>query len=418
MITKEIKYDDAVVNGFLALFLNLIVLPLLVVVSFMLFKGSIIMFFLLLLFLALAVLMIPGYFSQEPNEARVMVFFGKYKGTFTETGFFWVNPFMNKKKLSLRARNLDVEPIKVNDKIGNPILIGLVLVWKLKDTYKAMFEIDAQTMADNRGSGQMTVTVAGRMNAFEDFVRVQSDAALRQVAGLYAYDDNEADLDELTLRSGGDEINEQLEQKLNERLAMAGMEIVEARINYLAYAPEIAAVMLRRQQASAIISAREKIVEGAVSMVRMALHKLSEEEIVELDDGIIMTVYAPGEIVEEDLFQPQSVTISNSPFNFSVPQYPSYSWVTSTSGINEILVNGQKITLKFDKKNKYKSGYQGIYDVTDNKKILDTNGNFLSGPYQVGSTLSFSNLKGGHIYKIALSSNAGEKTAIGTLSTN
>ena len=284
MITKEIKYDDAVVNGFLALFLNLIVLPLLVVVSFMLFKGSIIMFFLLLLFLALAVLMIPGYFSQEPNEARVMVFFGKYKGTFTETGFFWVNPFMNKKKLSLRARNLDVEPIKVNDKIGNPILIGLVLVWKLKDTYKAMFEIDAQTMADNRGSGQMTVTVSGRMNAFEDFVRVQSDAALRQVAGLYAYDDNEADLDELTLRSGGDEINEQLEQKLNERLAMAGMEIVEARINYLAYAPEIAAVMLRRQQASAIISAREKIVEGAVSMVRMALHKLSEEEIVELDE--------------------------------------------------------------------------------------------------------------------------------------
>ena len=284
MITKEIKYDDAVVNGFLALFLNLIVLPLLVVVSFMLFKGSIIMFFLLLLFLALAVLMIPGYFSQEPNEARVMVFFGKYKGTFTETGFFWVNPFMNKKKLSLRARNLDVEHIKVNDKIGNPILIGLVLVWKLKDTYKAMFEIDAQTMADNRGSGQMTVTVAGRMNAFEDFVRVQSDAALRQVAGLYAYDDNEADLDELTLRSGGDEINEQLEQKLNERLAMAGMEIVEARINYLAYAPEIAAVMLRRQQASAIISAREKIVEGAVSMVRMALHKLSEEEIVELDE--------------------------------------------------------------------------------------------------------------------------------------
>ena len=284
MITKEIKYDDAVVNGFLALFLNLIVLPLLVVVSFMLFKGSIIMFFLLLLFLALAVLMIPGYFSQEPNEARVMVFFGKYKGTFTETGFFWVNPFMNKKKLSLRARNLDVEHIKVNDKIGNPILIGLVLVWKLKDTYKAMFEIDAQTMADNRGSGQMTVTVAGRMNAFEDFVRVQSDAALRQVAGLYAYDDNEANLDELTLRSGGDEINEQLEQKLNERLAMAGMEIVEARINYLAYAPEIAAVMLRRQQASAIISAREKIVEGAVSMVRMALHKLSEEEIVELDE--------------------------------------------------------------------------------------------------------------------------------------
>ena len=175
---------------------------------------------------------------------------------------------------------LDVEPIKVNDKIGNPILIGLVLVWKLKDTYKAMFEIDAQTMANKGG----VTTVAGRMNAFEDFVRVQSDAALRQVAGEYAYDDNELDDDELTLRGGGEEINDQLEMRLNERLAMAGMEIVEARINYLAYAPEIAAVMLRRQQASAIITAREKIVEGAVSMVKMALDKLSAEAIVELDE--------------------------------------------------------------------------------------------------------------------------------------
>lgn len=284
MDTKEFQYNDVVINGFVALFINLAILPLLVVMSFLLFKGSIVLFLLLILFIAAAVMMIPGYFSQEPNEARAMVFFGKYKGTFTETGFFWVNPFMNKKKLSLRARNLDIEPIKVNDKIGNPVLIGLVLVWKLKDTYKAMFEIDAQTMADNKGTGQMSVTVAGRMNAFEDFVRVQSDAALRQVAGLYAYDDNEANTDELTLRSGGDEINDQLEHQLNERLAMAGMEIVEARINYLAYAPEIAAVMLRRQQASAIISAREKIVEGAVSMVRMALHKLSEEEIVELDE--------------------------------------------------------------------------------------------------------------------------------------
>ena len=188
------------------------------------------------------------------------------------------------------ARNLDVEPIKVNDKIGNPILIGLVLVWKLKDTYKAMFEIDSQTMAasaptaGNANQVSLGNAVANRMNAFENFVMIQSDAALRQVAGQYAYDDNEADTEELTLRSGGEEINEQLEQKLNERLAMAGMEVVEARINYLAYAPEIAAVMLRRQQASAIITAREKIVEGAVSMVKMALHKLSEEEIVELDE--------------------------------------------------------------------------------------------------------------------------------------
>ena len=172
----------------------------------------------------------------------------------------------------------------MNDKIGNPILIGLVLVWKCLDTYKAMFEIDAQTMADSKGTGTASVSVAGRMNAFEDFVRVQSDAALRQVAGQYAYDDNEHDTNELTLRGGGEEINDQLERQLNERLAMAGMEIVEARINYLAYAPEIAAVMLRRQQASAIITAREKIVEGAVSMVKMALDKLAEDGIVELDE--------------------------------------------------------------------------------------------------------------------------------------
>lgn len=284
METKEFKYNDVVIDGFIALFINVAVLPLLIVLNFIIFKENAALFLVLFLLIAAIVVMLPGYFSQEPNEARAMVFFGKYKGTFTETGFFWVNPFMNKKKLSLRARNLDIEPIKVNDKIGNPVLIGLVLVWKLKDTYKAMFEIDAQTMADNKTTGQMSVTVAGRMNAFEDFVRVQSDAALRQVAGLYAYDNNGVDTTELTLRSGGEEINDQLERQLNERLAMAGMEVVEARLNYLAYAPEIAAVMLRRQQASAIISAREKIVEGAVSMVSMALNKLSEEEIVELDE--------------------------------------------------------------------------------------------------------------------------------------
>jgi Membrane protease subunits, stomatin/prohibitin homologs len=214
-----------------------------------------------------------GYMQLEPNQARAMVFFGKYKGTFKETGFFWVNPFLDKKKLSLRARNLDVKPIKVNDKTGNPIMIGLVLVWKLKDTYKAMFEIDSQTLAEAgatspNAAASLGNSVAGRMTAFENFVKIQSDAALRQVAGQYAYDDNEGETSGLTLRSGGDEINIQLEQKLNERLAMAGIEVVEARLNYLAYAPEIAAVMLRRQQASAIISAREKIVEGAVSMVK------------------------------------------------------------------------------------------------------------------------------------------------------
>lgn len=287
MEAKELDFKGFKVNGFLALFFHLVVLTAVIIFGFITCVPTLV----LSVFLTVVwLILFAGYMQLEPNEARAMVFFGKYKGTFKETGFFWVNPFLDKKKLSLRARNLDINPIKVNDKIGNPILIGLVLVWKLKDTYKAMFEIDAQTMADSaatpRNANQVSVgnAVASRMNAFENFVKIQSDAALRQVAGQYAYDDNETNTDEMTLRSGGEEINEQLEQKLNERLAMAGMEVVEARINYLAYAPEIAAVMLRRQQASAIISAREKIVEGAVSMVKMALHKLSEEEIVELDD--------------------------------------------------------------------------------------------------------------------------------------
>jgi hypothetical protein len=163
-------------------------------------------------------------------------------------------------------------------------MIGQILVWKLKDTYKAMFEIDSQTMAGG-ANGQVGVTVSGRMKAFESFVRVQSDAALREVAGMFAYDDNDdTKNNELTLRAGGAEINDILLKKLNDRLEMSGLEVVEARINYLAYSPEIAAVMLRRQQAAAIISAREKIVEGAVTMVKMALDKLNEEQIVELDN--------------------------------------------------------------------------------------------------------------------------------------
>ena len=228
-----------------------------------------------------------GFLLVEPGEARVMMFFGKYRGTFTRAGYYWVNPFLTAKKLSLRARNLDAEPIKVNDKTGNPVMIGMVLVWKLKDTYKAMFEIDSQTMAESKAATDAAAAgakTANIMNAFEKFVRIQADAALRQVAGQYAYDDGEQEGHELTLRDGSDEINKELEQKIDERLAMAGIEVIEARINYLAYAPEIAAVMLRRQQATAIIAAREKIVEGAVSMVKMALDKLSTEEIVELDE--------------------------------------------------------------------------------------------------------------------------------------
>ena len=284
MNTKELNFNGTKINGFLMLFLHLVITTGLAVACFWFAKPPTIAVGVLLVLLW--IFMCFGYMELEPNEARVMIFFGKYRGTFRETGFFWVNPFMDKKKLSMRARNLDVEPIKVNDKIGNPILIGLVLVWKLKDSYRAMFEIDSETMAasDAVKGGTVTTGVASRMKAFENFVKIQSDAALRQVAGQYAYDDNEVENGELTLRSGGAEINEQLEQKLNERLEMAGLEVVEARLNYLAYAPEIAAVMLRRQQATAIISAREKIVEGAVSMVHMALDKLSDDGIVELDE--------------------------------------------------------------------------------------------------------------------------------------
>ena len=220
-----------------------------------------------------------GYFTQEPNEARVMIFFGKYKGTCRQTGYYWVNPFVSRKKLSLRIRNMDIEPIKVNDKVGNPVLIGMVLVWKIKDTYRAVFDIDSQSLVSGVGGSSVS------NSALEKFVRIHSDAALREVTGHFAYDQVDGTPEELTLRDGGDEINELLERKINERLAIAGMEVVEARLNYLAYAPEIAAVMLRRQQASAIISAREKIVEGAVSMVKMALDRIESDDVAKFDDA-------------------------------------------------------------------------------------------------------------------------------------
>lgn len=240
----------------------------------------------------LGLVMLAGLMVIEPNQARVLVFFGKYRGNFLKEGFWWVNPFMSVKKISLRARNLNADPIKVNDKMGNPIMIGLVLVWKVKaeEIYKAVFNIDApkQVKTTTSAKGQVEVEAASasdnRMDALANFVAVQSDAALRQVAGYYAYDSNSASEGEFSLRSNADEINDQLETKLAERLDMAGIEVVEARINYLAYAPEIAAVMLRRQQADAIIAAREKIVEGAVSMVKMAIDQLAENEVVELDE--------------------------------------------------------------------------------------------------------------------------------------
>ncbi len=210
----------------------------------------------------IAVFMLPGLTIVNPNESQVLTLFGNYKGTLKENGFWFVNPFMMKKKVSLRARNFNSEPIKVNDKIGNPIMIGAVVVWNVKDTYKAAFQVDD----------------------YEHFVRIQTEAAVRKLAGIYPYDNLEDEDAKLTLRDGGDQVNKQLEEEIAERLAIAGIEILEARINYLAYATEIASAMLKRQQAVAIIAARTKIVEGAVSMVEMALDQLNKKGIVKFDD--------------------------------------------------------------------------------------------------------------------------------------
>lgn len=287
---NEFDYRGSVFSGFAMLAVVLVLIPLLVVALFFLFPDELIWIpgFATFVGFALMVIFSCGFFVLQPNQARVMIFFGKYRGTFRRAGFFWVNPFMNKKKVSLRIRNMDIAPIKVNDKVGNPVMIGMVLVWKVRDTYRAVFDVDAGD------SSSFSINIEGKVRSTElgdavakalnNFVGIQSDAALREVTGRYAYDEEGSKHDEITLRSDANEINEQLESKLNERLAMAGIEVVEARLNYLAYAPEIAAVMLRRQQASAIISAREKIVEGAVSMVKMALDQLSHEQIVELDE--------------------------------------------------------------------------------------------------------------------------------------
>jgi len=212
----------------------------------------------------LFIITIPGFFLVNPNTSKVLLLFGKYIGTVKENGFYWANPLYKKRGISLRASNFDSERVKVNDKLGNPIMISTILVWKVKDTFKAAFDVDN----------------------YENFVRVQSDAAVRKLASLYPYDNFEDDgkEEEITLRASVNEVSEALEQELAERLSMAGIEVLEARIGYLAYAQEIANAMLKRQQATAIVAARHKIVEGAVSMVEMALHELSQKEIVELDE--------------------------------------------------------------------------------------------------------------------------------------
>jgi len=243
-------------SGYLFLILGLLILAATVLcfISEIYWLGSIL--------ILVGILVLAGLMVVNPNESMVMVLFGAYRGTVKTNGFWWNIPFYSRKKISLRARNFDSEPIKVNDKNGNPIKIGLVLVWKVENTYKAAFDVDN----------------------YEHFVLVQSDAALRKLAGLYPYDNWEGHEQEMTLRSGGEEVNDELEREIRERLMIAGINVIEARINYIAYSEEIAGAMLRRQQATAVVAARFKIVEGAVSMVEMALEQLSVKGIIDLDE--------------------------------------------------------------------------------------------------------------------------------------
>ncbi|MGN7203272.1 SPFH domain-containing protein [Pedobacter sp. SAFR-022] len=207
-------------------------------------------------------LVLPGLTIVNPNESKVLTLFGKYVGTVKKDGFFWVNPFTVKKNISLKAYNLNGQQLKVNDKLGNPIEIAAVIVWQVTDTAKAVFSVEN----------------------YLQYVNIQSEAAVRHLANSFAYDNLEDESAALTLRGGAEQVSEMLEQELNERLERAGIQVLEARISHLAYAPEIANAMLQRQQASAIIAARKQIVEGAVGMVEMALSRLSEKNIVEFDE--------------------------------------------------------------------------------------------------------------------------------------
>ena len=247
-------------SGYLAIFLILIFL--IGAILTLIFLPGMMLKIVAGIVMLVSVFCMGGLVIVNPNESSVLVLFGAYKGTIKKNGFFWVNPFFTKKKISLRARNLDSEAIKVNDKIGNPVMIGVVLVWKVENTYKAAFDVDD----------------------YEHFVSIQSEAAIRKLAGNYPYDNLEDEDAKITLRGGADEVNGMLEDEITERLAIAGIHVIEARINYLAYAQEIAGAMLKRQQATAIVAARYKIVEGAVSMVEMALDQLADKEIIDMDD--------------------------------------------------------------------------------------------------------------------------------------
>jgi len=203
-----------------------------------------------------------GLVVINPNSSNLLLLFGAYRGSIRESGLFWVNPFYKRINVSLRARNFESEKEKVNDKLGNPVMISVILVWKVKDTYKASFAVDDYT----------------------NFIRIQTDSAVRKLAATYAYDHFEDEKATVTLSTDFDEVNTTLEREIDERLGIAGIEVVEARITHLAYAPEIAHSMLRRQQAAAVVAARHKIVEGAVGMVESALNLLSSKQIIDLDE--------------------------------------------------------------------------------------------------------------------------------------
>lgn len=239
-----------------------ILLLLILSIGLAIYTSSIGLYVLTVIFGLIAFIILPGFSVINPNEAIVATLFGVYEGTVKQNGFVWMNPLYTKRKVSLRAMNLNGNHIKVNDKVGNPIEIAAVIVWQVRDTAKAVFEVDN----------------------YHQFVSVQSEAAVRNLAGAYPYDHFDDDHSSVTLRDGAQTVNENLENELSERLSRAGIEILEARISHLAYAPEIAGAMLQRQQATAVVAARKQIVEGAVGMVEMALEKLSQKNIVELDE--------------------------------------------------------------------------------------------------------------------------------------
>jgi len=207
-------------------------------------------------------LILPGFFTLQPNKAMVLLLFGAYKGTVKDNGFFWVIPFVTRQRISMRVRNFENKPLKVNDKIGNPVMVGTIVVWQVADTFKATFDVED----------------------YENFIHLQTDAAVRKMAGKYPYDDFEAENAEITLRSGVEEVNQSLEEEIADRLNHAGIKVIEARISHLAYSSEIASAMLQRQQATAIVAARRKIVDGAVGMVEMALEDLKIKGIIDFED--------------------------------------------------------------------------------------------------------------------------------------